>query len=973
MAGNFKQKKLIDLIRLGLVPVGAEIVLRWHDQTFYGIVQSNGEIIRDGVRYQSPSGFALQILKEQGSDRTSAHGWRSVFYKGQSLFNIWNKGFNVNYSRSDKRKRMDDLGLFSKRGKRAKMHKAGRWFLPCPIPKKIVLPVLPSPRSQHGMRKRVVVIGAGMSGLSCARALQQSGRFEVVVLEARSRTGGRVWTDAVTQHTAPVDLGGSVIYDVCVTDSETHENLLFDYCKAHQLEFVPTSPELELWYARSIPHEISAPATAQVNTPRSMGGPPTFSSTGTGENLSFTPAAKLPLLLEVQALPPGSAAQASTSSSTSSSTASSTMESYPSSNSASSSSFLSIPPAATPQPLSSPSLSSSLPIFRPLPSYLFNPGQIAVESFSLPSSSSLTVDHNFVQSQFLPACPSCLLPETQFTFAPKLFSKKKMFRIFNLMKKLLMIFQDLLFPQSSEIEGGIVGRNNSSRTITVLPMFPFDASLLSVLPSAFAALAQKLHAKKCAPLNHQEFSTIVAILHWVVQTGSGLLSGAPIERLSMFYATPTIFSFLRHTQNCRSRNTTNNGTTTTTTTTTTNSSSSVTSSTAPTSVTGSVVKTDKSDKSEKSDTPTTTRLRSNSVNSTGSDSTESTNSESMSAAASLSLAQPAHPSSVLAGSRLSADAVIPQGCNRIMDQLAGTAFSSAAGSSEVAELDIRFETEVKSIECNQRTSSRPMHLCFTSSSSADQEIEADYCVVTLPLGVLKSDSVTFNPALSSEKRNAINTLEVGCVNKVALVFSVPFWPKHTHYFRPIFQPDITFFNNSAIAEQSTGAKSDKNSAVLTALIFPPFSFEMKNLDDATVIDHVTATLKQMFGSHYGPSSNLTDYKVACWLSDPFSRGSHSFVPPVAAPLFSTSQSGSASKYENAQNFASLCREALSKPEMSTTSGDGLRAPRLFFAGEACSVEAPNTLAGAFETGLTAATRIIFTDSGMNWEDEESPN
>lgn len=52
----------------------------------------------------------------------------------------------------------------------------------------------------------VVVIGAGIAGLSAARALADAGR-NVVVLEARQRLGGRTFTDAVGE--ATVDLGGA--------------------------------------------------------------------------------------------------------------------------------------------------------------------------------------------------------------------------------------------------------------------------------------------------------------------------------------------------------------------------------------------------------------------------------------------------------------------------------------------------------------------------------------------------------------------------------------------------------------------------------------------------------------------------------------------------------------------------------------------------------------------------------------------
>jgi NADPH-dependent 2,4-dienoyl-CoA reductase/sulfur reductase-like enzyme len=39
----------------------------------------------------------------------------------------------------------------------------------------------------------IVVIGAGMAGLAAARNLTDAG-WTVVVLEARNRTGGRIWT-----------------------------------------------------------------------------------------------------------------------------------------------------------------------------------------------------------------------------------------------------------------------------------------------------------------------------------------------------------------------------------------------------------------------------------------------------------------------------------------------------------------------------------------------------------------------------------------------------------------------------------------------------------------------------------------------------------------------------------------------------------------------------------------------------------
>lgn len=61
-----------------------------------------------------------------------------------------------------------------------------------------------------GVKKRVIVIGAGISGITAAKALVASGH-DVVVLEARNRIGGRIATSTVWSDT-PVDLGASWIH-----------------------------------------------------------------------------------------------------------------------------------------------------------------------------------------------------------------------------------------------------------------------------------------------------------------------------------------------------------------------------------------------------------------------------------------------------------------------------------------------------------------------------------------------------------------------------------------------------------------------------------------------------------------------------------------------------------------------------------------------------------------------------------------
>lgn len=57
---------------------------------------------------------------------------------------------------------------------------------------------------------RVIVIGAGLSGLVCARQLKYFG-FHVMIIESRERCGGRAYTYSIDKNRS-ADIGAEFIY-----------------------------------------------------------------------------------------------------------------------------------------------------------------------------------------------------------------------------------------------------------------------------------------------------------------------------------------------------------------------------------------------------------------------------------------------------------------------------------------------------------------------------------------------------------------------------------------------------------------------------------------------------------------------------------------------------------------------------------------------------------------------------------------
>ena len=72
---------------------------------------------------------------------------------------------------------------------------------------------MPSADHATGEEVDVVVIGAGLAGLTAARDIIKSG-LSCIILEARDRVGGKTWSQQLSDGRGTVDLGAAWINDV---------------------------------------------------------------------------------------------------------------------------------------------------------------------------------------------------------------------------------------------------------------------------------------------------------------------------------------------------------------------------------------------------------------------------------------------------------------------------------------------------------------------------------------------------------------------------------------------------------------------------------------------------------------------------------------------------------------------------------------------------------------------------------------
>ncbi|KAI5289686.1 hypothetical protein KEM54_003417 [Ascosphaera aggregata] len=209
-------------------------------------------------------------------------------------------------------------------------------------------------------------------------------------------------------------------------------------------------------------------------------------------------------------------------------------------------------------------------------------------------------------------------------------------------------------------------------------------------------------------------------------------------------------------------------------------------------------------------------------------------------------------------------------------------------------------------------------------------IHANKLLITVPLGVLKDQSIKFVPPLPDWKMGAINRLGYGTMNKVILVFEKAFWDVEHDIFGILHDATV---KNSLLQSHYSSNRGKffliwnciKTSGlpVLIALMAGDTAYQTEKLSDAVILSEVMTGLRNVFRDVAVPDPAETI--VTRWGLDKFSKGTYSHVAAGSLP----------GDYD-----------LLAKP-----------VGNLYFAGEATCGTHPATVHGAYISGLRAASEI----------------
>lgn len=204
-----------------------------------------------------------------------------------------------------------------------------------------------------------------------------------------------------------------------------------------------------------------------------------------------------------------------------------------------------------------------------------------------------------------------------------------------------------------------------------------------------------------------------------------------------------------------------------------------------------------------------------------------------------------------------------------------------------------------------------------------KEYRSDMVLCTAPLGVLKKGSIEFVPELPQRKKDAIERLGFGLLNKVAILFPYDFWGGEIDTFGHLTEdPNMRgefflFYSYSAVA----------GGPLLIALVAGEAAVKFERMSPVESVSRVLEILKGIFSPKGIAVPDPIQAICTRWGQDHFSYGSYSYVAIGA----------SGDDYDI----------------LAESVGD-----RVFFAGEATNKQYPATMHGAFLSGMREAAHIM---------------
>uniref|UniRef100_A0A8C7FBX4 [histone-H3]-N(6),N(6)-dimethyl-L-lysine(4) FAD-dependent demethylase n=1 Tax=Oncorhynchus kisutch TaxID=8019 RepID=A0A8C7FBX4_ONCKI len=230
-------------------------------------------------------------------------------------------------------------------------------------------------------------------------------------------------------------------------------------------------------------------------------------------------------------------------------------------------------------------------------------------------------------------------------------------------------------------------------------------------------------------------------------------------------------------------------------------------------------------------------------------------------------------------------------------------------------LDIRIKSPVQAIDYSG-------DIVKVTSSNGTQWT-AQKVLVTVPLTLLQKNIIQFNPPLPERKLKAIHSLGAGLIEKVALQFPFRFWDgkiQGADYFGHIPpSPDKRGMFGVFYDMDPQGKRS-----VLMSVISGEAVPSIRDMEDKDVADQCMKVLRELFKEQEVPDP--VNYFVTRWSRDMWSQMSYSFVK--------TGGSGEA--------YDIIAEDVQGK---------------VFFAGEATNRHFPQTVTGAYLSGVREASKI----------------